>query len=121
MSIGSSATVEGPSLSGSSAKSVVDSLPLPPVEGFDPHHADPADPLTEMQDENLKLQTGLAALAGVENFDAHATTNKAVRDYVEGNMALWRRNWGLPEAPAKKDEDVAGHTVRVDSDDKQYH
>lgn len=118
----SSATIEGPSLSESSPRSSLDSLPVEPVEPNDPHRKDSSDPLTDQQDEVLKLSMGMGTLSALQSIDANEVQNRAEREYVDGNMELWRKNWGLtaPTSSAK-DKDVAGHTVRVDSDDKHYH
>lgn len=100
----SSATLEGPSLIDDSQNS----------------HPDPVDQLTDQHDELLKLFTGLGTLQSLAGIDANAVQNRAVKEYVDGNLQLWRKNWGLQEPEQAKDEDV-GHTVRVDSDDKHYH
>lgn len=97
-------------------------MPEPPLEPNDPHRKDSLDPLTDQQDEVLKLSMGLGTLTALQSIDANEVQNRAEREYVDGNMELWRNNWGItaPAKPAKGD-DVAGHTVRVDSDDKHYH
>ena len=101
-----SATVEGPNLSDDSPKS---SQAWPEIE----------PDLAAEHDEILKLSTGLGTLHALGGIDANATQNRLVKEYGDGNMQLWRRNWGLAEPEPGKGDDV-GHTVRVDSDN-HYH
>ena len=101
-----SATVEGPNLSDDSPKS---SQAWPEIE----------PDLAAEHDEILKLSTGLGTLHALGGIDANATQNRLVKEYGDGNMQLWRRNWGLKEPEPGKGDDV-GHTVRVDSDN-HYH
>lgn len=118
MSTGTAATVEGPSLNNSSQTFSPGSIP----EELDKHRVDSPDPLTALQDETLKVAMGVNTIRALQSLDAEEVQNKANKEYIASNMELWRKNWGLPEPPTTtKDEDVAGHTVRVDSDDKHYH
>lgn len=78
--------------------------------------------LTAEHDEILKSGLGLGILRSLASLDSDATQDEIVKQYNQGNMDLWRHREGITGRQAEKEgTGMAGHQVRVDSADYNYH
>lgn len=80
--------------------------------------------LTSLHDETLATELGLSTLEAMNDLRADSVQNRAVREYTQENMRLWKARAAkfggddMPEA-ATADDDM--QTVRINSPDNHYH